>query len=113
MSVFEKIINGELPAKKLYEDDQCIVIADAHPQMPVHLLIIPRKKITMLSTIDAGDAPLLGHLLHVATKMAQQMDIGDAFRIVINNGENAGQTVFHLHLHLLGGKRFRENTLAG
>ncbi len=110
-TVFAKIIAGEIPAERLHEDEHCIVIRDLHPQAPVHLLVIPRKPIPMLSGADDGDQALLGHLLLVARRMAQAHGIGDAFRTVINNGAGAGQSVFHLHLHVLGGKAFAEGRL--
>ncbi len=107
-TVFAKIIRGEIPAPKLHEDEHCIVIQDANPQTPVHLLVIPRKPIPRLADATPEDRELLGHLLLVARQMAEQSGIGDAFRLLINNGADAGQTVFHLHLHVLGGVKFSE-----
>lgn len=112
-TIFSKIIDGEIPSEKLYEDDQCIVISDVNPQTPVHVLVIPRKPIPKLSDAGQDDQFLLGHLLLVAAKMADQLGVGDAYRLLINNGEGAGQTVFHLHLHILGGTSFTEGRLAG
>ena len=111
-TVFERIIDGELPSERVYEDDRCIVIRDIQPQAPTHVLIIPRDPIPRL--IDAKEAhqELLGQLLLVAVKGADLLGCGDAFRLVINNGADAGQTVFHLHLHILAGKQLNEGGLA-
>ena len=103
-TLFEKIINKEIPSDIIYEDDQSIVIKDINPQAPVHLLIIPKKPIPMLSKATESDKELLGHLMLVAGKLSKLLKLDDTFNIVINNGENAGQTIFHLHLHLLSGK---------
>ncbi len=110
-TIFGKIIAGEIPAPKVYEDEHCIVINDIQPQAPIHLLVIPRKAIPRL--VDAGpeDQQLLGHLMLVARQMAEEQGIGDGFRLIINNGEGGGQTVFHLHLHVLGGKTLREGSM--
>tara|TARA_B100001057_G_scaffold348965_2_gene350346 strand:- start:7797 stop:8141 length:345 start_codon:yes stop_codon:yes gene_type:complete len=105
-TIFEKIIDKELPSKIIYEDDKCIAIEDIAPKAPIHILIIPKKPIRKLSEAKKNDGPLLGHLMIVVTKVAKQLNIQDAFNIVINNGEAAGQTVFHLHIHLLAGKNF-------
>jgi histidine triad (HIT) family protein len=112
-TIFSKIINGVIPATKLYEDEHCIVINDIAPRAPVHLLIIPRKPIPRLVDATAADHALLGHLMLVAGEMARKKGVSDAFRLVINNGRGAGQTVFHLHLHLLGGAAFSDKSLAG
>ncbi|PIE37595.1 MAG: histidine triad nucleotide-binding protein [Gammaproteobacteria bacterium] len=111
-TVFSKIINGELPADKLHEDEHCIVIRDINPQAPVHLLIIPRREIPRLVDATQDDQALLGHLMLVASKMAVQLGVQEAFRLVLNNGESAGQTVFHVHMHLLAGQAFPERSLA-
>jgi len=102
-TIFSKIIAGEIPAEKVYEDEHCIAINDINPQAPVHVLIIPKKAIAMLSESGDDDQALLGHLLLVAAKLAKQLDVEDGFRTIINNGANGGQTVFHLHLHLIAG----------
>ena len=104
MTLFEKIINKEIPADILYEDDLSIVIKDINPQAPTHLLIIPKKVIPKLSDAIEEDKQLLGHLMLVAGKMAEKLDLDDTFRLVVNNGAKAGQSVFHLHLHLLSGR---------
>ena len=106
MTIFKKIINKEIPADILYEDDFCIAFNDINPQAPIHILIIPKKEIPQLSSSSQADNELLGKLLLAANKIAKDYDTSDAFRIVINNGAEAGQSVFHLHLHLLAGRPF-------
>lgn len=103
-TLFEKIINKEIPAEILYEDDISIVIEDINPQAPTHLLIIPKKVIPKLSDANQEDQKILGHLMLVAGKMSQQLKLDDTFRLIVNNGAKAGQSVFHLHLHLLSGR---------
>jgi histidine triad (HIT) family protein len=93
-----------LPADILYEDDQCIVINDISPQAPVHMLVIPRLPIAKLADAKHSDRALMGHLMWVAGEVARMAGVSDAFRLVINNGKGAGQTVFHLHLHVLANK---------
>lgn len=110
-SIFLKIINRELPADIVYEDEHCIAIRDIAPKAPVHLLVIPRKPIPRLCDATAEDRELLGHLLFAAGEVARQIGVQDAFRLIVNNGSGAGQTVFHLHLHLLAGKNFSESQL--
>ena len=105
-TIFSKIIKKEIPAEFLYEDDQCIAIKDVNSQAPVHILVIPKKPIAKLVDAAEEDKMLLGHLLLVAGKITQELGISDAFRLVINNGSEAGQTVFHLHLHVMGGRLF-------
>ena len=89
-----------------------MVIRDIHPQAPTHVLIIPRKPIPRLVDSSADDQALLGHLLLVAGRVAEDLGVGDAFRLVINNGEGGGQTVFHLHLHILAGREMTEGQLS-
>ena len=103
-TLFEKIINRDIPADIVYEDDLSIVIKDIQPQAPVHLLIIPKKVIPKLSDSTEDDRDLLGHLMLVANKVAKELQLDDTFRIIVNNGAKAGQSVFHLHLHLLSGR---------
>lgn len=103
-TIFGKIIQREIPADIVYEDEHCLAIRDINPQAPTHVLLIPRKEIRMLGSAGTGDQALLGHLLLAACKVASQLGVGDAFRVVINNGAAAGQSVFHLHLHVLGGR---------
>lgn len=104
MTIFKKIIDKEIPTDILYEDDFCIAFNDINPQAPIHILIIPKKEIPQLSLSDDNDSELLGKLLIAANKIADDHHAKDAFRIVINNGAKAGQSVFHLHLHLLAGR---------
>ena len=105
-TLFQKIIDKKLPADIIYEDDQCLVFSDINPVAPIHLLIIPKKRINQLSMVDEEDQSLMGHLLLVANKVAKQLGVEDAFRLVVNNGEGAQQTVFHLHIHLIAGRSF-------
>lgn len=105
-TIFTKIIRGEIPANIVYEDDLCIAFEDVNPQAPLHILLIPKQPITKLSDSTDTDGKLLGHLLLVAPSIAKQQGYADAFRLVINNGEQVGQTVFHLHLHILAGRKF-------
>lgn len=104
-TIFGKIARGEMKADVVYEDDRAVAFRDISPQAPTHILVIPRKPIPRLSAAEDGDAALLGHLLGVARKVASQEGLGD-FRLVVNNGAGAGQTVFHLHVHVLGGRPF-------
>ena len=112
-TVFGKIISGDIPSEFLYEDDHCIAINDVSPQAPVHVLVIPKKGIPRLVDSQLEDQALLGHLMLVAGKVASQLGVGDAFRLIVNNGAGAGQTVFHLHLHIIGGLEFTEGRMAG
>jgi histidine triad (HIT) family protein len=106
-TLFSKIISRELPAQIVYEDDQCLAFRDINPQAPTHVLLIPKKEIPRLVDAKPEDQALLGHLLLAANTIAQQLGIGDAFRLVINNGESVGQSVFHIHFHILGGRAFK------
>ena len=110
-TLFSKIIKGEIPADIIYEDEHCIAIKDIAPKAPVHLLVIPRKIIPRVIDAEVEDQALLGHLMLAAGKIAEQAGVGDAFRLIVNNGAGAGQTVFHLHVHILGGKNFSESSL--
>lgn len=103
-TLFEKIINREIKADIVYEDDLCIVINDINPQAPTHLLIIPKKVIPKLSDASADDQKVLGHLLLIAGKISDQLQLDETFRLIINNGAKAGQSIFHLHLHLISGR---------
>ncbi|MFT4517375.1 MAG: histidine triad (HIT) family protein [Gammaproteobacteria bacterium] len=104
-NIFLKIINKEIPADILYEDEIAIAFNDANPQAPTHILVIPKKEIKKLSEADSTDKDLLGHLLLVVKNITDKYQIKD-YRVVINNGSKAGQTVFHLHLHILAGRDF-------
>ena len=103
-TLFEKIIDREIPADIIFEDEISIVIKDISPQAPTHLLIIPKKVIPKLSDSTAEDQSILGHLMLVAGQIADQLGLDETFRLVVNNGAKAGQSVFHLHLHLLSGR---------
>jgi len=105
-TIFSKIIRGEIPAKIVYEDEQCLAFKDVNPQAPMHILLIPKTPIAKLIDAQAKDQVLLGHLLLKAGEIATEQGYGDAFRLVVNNGEKAGQSVFHLHVHILGGRGF-------
>jgi len=110
-TLFTKIINGNIPAEILFEDDHCICIRDINPQAPTHVLVIPRKPLPRLIDATEDDKALLGHLMLKVGEIARELGIERAFRVVINNGESAGQTVFHLHLHILGNTTFDEGSL--
>ena len=103
-TIFTKIINKEIPADIIYEDELALVFKDIQPQAPTHLLIIPKKPIPKLSDESPEDQELLGHLMLVAGEVSRMLELDDTFRLVTNNGANAGQSVFHLHLHLLSGR---------
>ena len=103
-TLFEKIIDREISADIIFEDELSIVIKNISPQAPTHLLIIPKKVIPKLSDSTEDDKQVLGHLMLVAGKIADQLGLDETFRLVINNGAKAGQSVFHLHLHLLSGR---------
>lgn len=105
-TIFAKIINREVPANIVYEDDLCLAFRDINPQAPMHILVIPKKPIPRIVDADRDDQALLGHLLLKAGEIAKAEGYGDAFRLVVNNGAGAGQTVFHLHVHILGGRGF-------
>ena len=106
-TIFQKIIDKELPADIVYEDDSCLAFKDVNPVAPVHILIIPKKKIKKISDSNQEDKELLGHLFLVAGAIAKDLGIEDAFRLVVNNGAGAQQTVFHLHIHLIAGREFQ------
>jgi histidine triad (HIT) family protein len=104
-TIFGRIARGELPAERVFEDDRCVAFRDIAPQAPTHLLVIPRRPIERLSRAGDGDEALLGHLLLVAARVAREAGLSD-YRVVVNDGADAGQTVFHLHVHVLGGRPF-------
>ncbi|WP_310424411.1 histidine triad nucleotide-binding protein [Chamaesiphon sp. VAR_48_metabat_135_sub] len=101
-TIFSKIIRKEIPADIIYEDDLALAFRDVQPQAPVHILIIPKKPIESIAQASTEDAALLGHLLLTVKRVATQEGLENGYRVVINTGEDGGQTVFHLHLHLLG-----------
>ena len=104
--LFCKIRDGEIPAEMVYEDDDVLAFNDVNPQAPVHVLVIPKKHISTVNDIGADDAALVGKMVQAAKEIANQRKIAaDGYRLVVNCNQNAGQTVFHIHLHLLGGRR--------
>jgi histidine triad (HIT) family protein len=105
--LFCKIGAKKIPGKIVYEDDRCFAFEDINPQAPTHILISPRKHFVSLTEATEEDGALLGHILLVAAKLARERQLLDGYRTVFNNGRGAGQSVFHLHLHLLGGRSFR------
>lgn len=104
-TVFKQIIEGKLPAKKVYEDNHILAIEDIAPVAPVHILIMPKKEIADLQSLTKEDFFLIQEIVHVAQRLAVQFDIVDGYRLLTNSGAEAGQTVFHLHFHLIGGRR--------
>lgn len=106
MTIFKKIIDKEIPAKIVYEDDRCLAFEDIAPQAPTHVLVIPKKELPSLAHATAEDEALLGHLLLVAAKVARDRGLDGGFRVVTNAGPDGGQTVDHLHFHVLGGRKF-------
>jgi histidine triad (HIT) family protein len=106
-TIFEKIINRDIPAEIVFEDEICIVIRDIEPQAPVHCLIIPKKKIERISLSKDSDQSTLGHLLLIAGKTANDEKLDSGFRIIINNGHEGGESVPHLHVHLMGGRQMK------
>ncbi len=103
-TLFTKIIQREIPADIIYEDDVCLAFRDIAPQAPLHALLVPKLVITKLSESTLNEQSLLGHLMLTAPKIAAQEGYADAFRLVVNNGAEAGQSVFHLHLHIIAGR---------
>jgi histidine triad (HIT) family protein len=104
-TIFSKIIAREIPARIIYEDDRCLAFHDVAPQAPVHFLVIPKREIARIAATQSGDEALLGHLVFVAKTIAAQVGLGDTgFRVVINNGPDGGESVPHLHVHVLGGR---------
>jgi histidine triad (HIT) family protein len=103
--IFCRIAAGEIPATLVDSDEQWVAFHDLNPQAPVHVLVIPRRHVPSLAATNEEDSELLGRLLAAACRIARQLEVADGFRVVINSGEAAGQSVFHLHAHLLGGRR--------
>ncbi|XP_039271082.2 adenosine 5'-monophosphoramidase HINT1-like [Styela clava] len=105
-TIFGKIIRKEIPSDILYEDDKCMAFKDVNPQAPTHFLVIPKKAITGLSAAEDTDSALLGHLMTVARNVAVEQNIASSgYRVVVNDGKNGAQSVYHLHLHVLGGRQ--------
>lgn len=103
--LFCKISAGKIPAEKLYEDDEVMAFWDIAPQAPKHFLVIPKKHITGPSEISEEDEKLVGKLMRIGSRVACENGIGDGFRVIFNNGAKAGQVIFHIHMHILGGKK--------
>lgn len=103
-TIFSKIIRKEIPAEIVYEDNLAIAFKDVNPQAPVHILVIPKEPIAQLSDAESKDHALMGHLLLTAKRVAEQAGLTNGYRLVINTGPDGGQTVYHLHLHILGGR---------
>ncbi|MBO5438569.1 MAG: histidine triad nucleotide-binding protein [Thermoguttaceae bacterium] len=106
MTIFKKIIDREIPADIVFEDEVCLAFRDIAPQAPTHILVIPKKEISAVDALSDEDEALVGHIFLVIQKLAKQEGLTDGFRVVTNNGLMAGQTVPHLHFHLLGGRPF-------
>uniref|UniRef100_A0A3B3C2J2 Histidine triad nucleotide binding protein 2 n=1 Tax=Oryzias melastigma TaxID=30732 RepID=A0A3B3C2J2_ORYME len=104
-TIFSKVIDKSIPADIIYEDEKCLAFRDISPQAPVHFLVIPRTPIPRISAAEDTDAELLGHLLVVAKNMAKQESLSDGYRVVINDGKHGAQSVYHLHVHVLGGRQ--------
>ena len=103
-TIFTKIMTKEIPADIIYEDDLCLAFNDISPQAPVHFLVIPKKEIVSLASIEDEDKDLLGHMMLVINKLAKQLELSNGFRVVTNSGAKAGQSVDHLHFHILAGR---------
>jgi histidine triad (HIT) family protein len=104
-TIFSKIIRGEIPARIVHDDDRCLAFHDVAPQAPVHVLVIPKRPIPSLAAATADDSALLGHLVLVATQLAASLGLEEGYRLVVNCGPDGGQSVDHLHVHLLGGRQ--------
>lgn len=103
-TIFSLIINGKLPSKKIFENERILAIEDIHPVAPVHILIMPKKEIRDLQSLEPHDYPLLSEIVKVAQQIAKERGITDGYRLLTNNGPDAGQMIFHLHFHLIGGR---------
>lgn len=103
-TIFTKIINREIPAEIVYEDEHCVAFHDLNPQAPIHLLIVPREEVTGVATVGESGGHM--HLINAARKIGEQLGVASGYRLVINQGQDAGQTVLHLHMHFLAGRSF-------
>ena len=108
-TVFSKIIQGKLPCKKVFENERILAIEDIAPVAPVHILIMPKKEIVNLQSAKPEDMPVILEILEVARKLAEEYNIEDGYRLITNNGEEGGQIIFHLHFHLIGGRKLHHN----
>lgn len=105
LTIFDKIISGAIPSDKVFENERIIAFKDIHPVAPIHILIVPKKQIVGLQSVKPEDLSLMGEIVQVAQKLAEQYQITDGYRLLTNNGSLAGQTIFHLHFHLIGGRQ--------
>ena len=103
-SIFKKIIDREIPAEIVYEDELCLAFKDVNPQAPIHVLVIPKQEIPSMAHLEQEDLELVGHLMLTVGKVAEMLDLDHGYRMIVNTGREGGQTVDHLHLHLLGGR---------
>jgi histidine triad (HIT) family protein len=106
-TIFKRIIDGEIPAKVVYQDDECLAFHDIAPQAPTHVIVIPKKEIPSFKDIADADAALVGHMIVVIRNLARELELDDGYRVVVNCGPHAGQSVDHLHFHLLGGRAMK------
>jgi histidine triad (HIT) family protein len=106
-TIFERIIDREIPADIVYEDDQCVAFRDISPQAPTHVLLIPKRKIVSIAHLEPADAPLLGHMALVLRRLAEQLKLDGGYRVIANSGPDGGQSVDYLHFHLLGGRALK------
>lgn len=104
-TIFTKIIKGDLPADKVFENERIVAFKDINPSAPVHILIIPKKEIADIQSVSPDDLPLIGEIIQVAQDLAKRFNISDGYRLLTNNGSAAGQVIFHLHFHLIGGRK--------
>lgn len=104
MTIFSKIIRREIPADIVFENERIIAFKDIHPAAPVHVLIVSKKEIPNIQSVSAEDLPLVGEMIQVAQQLAKQFGVEEGYRLLTNNGTTAGQTIFHLHFHLIGGR---------
>jgi histidine triad (HIT) family protein len=104
-TIFDKIINGELPADKVFENERIVAFKDINPSAPIHILIVPKTEIKDLQSVPPEDLPLIGEVISVAQTLAERFEITDGYRLLTNNGPAAGQTILHLHFHLIGGRK--------
>lgn len=108
-TVFGRIIRGELPCEKVYESKNVLAFKDIAPKAPVHILIVPKKEIPTLQDVTVADYPLIGEMIGVAQRLAKEFGIEDGYRLLVNNGPGSGQVVYHLHFHLIGGRRLSDD----
>jgi histidine triad (HIT) family protein len=108
MTIFKEIIDGKRPAEKVFENERILAIKDKYPIAPVHILIMPKKEISCIDELKHEDLPLIGEIFLVAKNLAKKFELEDGYRVLSNNGPDAGQTIFHLHFHLIGGRKLKD-----